>query len=289
MQFHVAFLLLSLTRRSFARAREIPPLRSCLLFRPFFRPCRSEYPRPRSCTRKGVSFGVRVLAQRPAEERGLGSQRPERHARALVLASSAAMFVPPPAALTERQQQQSRGYVLGLILLILFLSSQDFSPPSRRRVEAAQGAREGLVRHREDVKDRLIVDLSASNERLELENRRLKVAAIGLAGELRRLGKNEQAEAYNLTSVGVFSGDDARDSSSEPQTDAGASSDGRDAVHVDEGMRLREAMREKTKTKRGDGDGDGDETKVYGDEKGKDATATVRRALKGSRRRAMFS
>ena len=200
------------------------------------------------------------------------------------------MFVPPPnVALTERQQQQSRGYVLGLILLILFLSSQDFSPPSRRRVEAAQGAREGLVRHREDVKDRLIVDLSASNERLELENRRLKVAAIGLAGELRRLGKNEQAEAYNLTSVGVFSGDDARDSSSEPQTDAGASSDGRDAVHVDEGMRLREAMREKTKTKRGDGDGDGDETKVYGDEKGKDATATVRRALKGSRRRAMFS
>ena len=113
------------------------------------------------------------------------------------------MFVPPPhAALTERQQQQSRGYVLGLILLILFLSSRDFSPPSRRRVEAAQGAREGLVRHREDVKDRLIVDLSASNERLELENRRLKVAAIGLAGSLRSLGRHEMADAYNLTGVG---------------------------------------------------------------------------------------
>ena len=279
----MAFLLLSLTRRSFARAREIPPLRSCLLFRPFFRPCRSEYPRPRSCTRKGVSFGVRVLAQRPAEERGLGSQRPERHARALVLASSAAMFVPPPAALTERQQQQSRGYVLGLILLILFLSSQDFSPPSRRRVEAAQGAREGLVRHREDVKDRLIVDLSASNERLELENRRLKVAAIGLAGSLRSLGGHEMANAYNLTGVGVFSGDDAR-LSSEPRAHGKASSadgddprDSADAAHVDEGMRLREAM------KKAEGDETEGETETETTRKNKKKASAARRARASSR------
>ena len=180
------------------------------------------------------------------------------------------MFVPPPnVALTERQQQQSRGYVLGLILLILFLSSQDFSPPSRRRVEAAQGAREGLVRHREDVKDRLIVDLSASNERLELENRRLKVAAIGLAGSLRSLGRHEMADAYNLTGVGVFSGDDARLSSEphkETPSNAGADPDGADATHVDEGMRLREAMK---KTANVDDDGE----KVLRDE----GTATARR------------
>jgi len=175
------------------------------------------------------------------------------------------MFVPPPhAALTERQQQQSRGYVLGLILLILFLSSQDFSPPSRRRVEAAQGAREGLVRHREDVKDRLIVDLSASNEQLELENRRLKVAAIGLASEIRKLGREDVFDAYNLTGVGVFSGDDARSGSKDSGDDA-RRSDSSNAeekteepvdVHVDENMALREAMQHRREKKRDGGDGD---------------------------------
>jgi hypothetical protein len=175
------------------------------------------------------------------------------------LAFSAAMFVPPPhAALTERQQQQSRGYVLGLILLILFLSSQDFSPPSRRRVEAAQGAREGLVRHREDVKDRLIVDLSASNEQLELENRRLKVAAIGLASEIRKMGREDVFDAYNLTGVGVFSGDDARSGSESSGDDA--RSDSKDAedkpddvdVHVDENMALRQRMADRRQRDGGD-------------------------------------
>jgi len=177
--------------------------------------------------------------------------------------SDSAMFVPPPhAPPTERQQQQSRGYVLGLILLILFLSSQDFSPPSRRRVEAAQGAREGLVRHREDVKDRLIVDLSASNEQLELENRRLKVAAIGLASEIRKLGREDVFDAYNLTGVGVFSGDDARSGSKDSGDDARSeSSDAEEKpekpvdVHVDENMALREAMQNRREKKRDGGDG----------------------------------
>lgn len=65
------------------------------------------------------------------------------------------MFVPPPtAALSERQAQQSRGYVLGLILLIMFLSSQDFAPPSRRRAEAAH-SREGITRHRDEIKEKV--------------------------------------------------------------------------------------------------------------------------------------
>lgn len=63
------------------------------------------------------------------------------------------MFAPNPAL--ERQQQQSRGYVLGLILLIMFLSSQDLSPPSRRRMEAAQEMREGINKHREDIKEKV--------------------------------------------------------------------------------------------------------------------------------------
>ena len=69
------------------------------------------------------------------------------------------MFIPPPgtnAAAAERAQQQSRGYVLGIILLVLFLSSQDFSPPARRHgVEAARDIREGMSKHREDVKEKV--------------------------------------------------------------------------------------------------------------------------------------
>ena len=60
------------------------------------------------------------------------------------------------AGAAERAQQQSRGYVLGIILLVLFLSSQDFSPPARRhRVEAAKGIHEGVSKHREDVKEKV--------------------------------------------------------------------------------------------------------------------------------------
>lgn len=152
------------------------------------------------------------------------------------------MFVPPPhAALTERQQQQSRGYVLGLILLVLFLSSQDFSPPSRRRVEAAHGQREGLVKHREDVKDKIIVDLSSSNELLERENRWLKVAAIGLMGELRDLGKVETAERYNLTGLGVYAGHDAEDGDDEMSVGKQSDIDRKKKVaHVDDGMLKRD-------------------------------------------------
>lgn len=66
------------------------------------------------------------------------------------------MFAPNAlAADRDRQAQQSRGYVLGLILLIMFLSSQDFSPPTRRRVEAAREMREGVNKHREDIKEKV--------------------------------------------------------------------------------------------------------------------------------------
>ena len=64
------------------------------------------------------------------------------------------MFVPTPMVV-DRQAQQSRGYVLGLILLIMFLSSQDFAPPSKRRAEAAQDARDGVTKHREDIKEKV--------------------------------------------------------------------------------------------------------------------------------------
>ena len=163
------------------------------------------------------------------------------------------MFIPPPgmnAGAAERAQQQSRGYVLGSILLVLFLSSQDFSPPARRhRVEAAKGIHEGVSKHREDVKEKvssahaepgpnpndkneksrapnacpethhshpshpppktqIIVDLSASNERLETENRKLKVAAIGMMATLRELGHPADAAELNVSGMGLYSGHD---------------------------------------------------------------------------------
>jgi|TARA_B100000475_G_scaffold176599_1_gene140820 hypothetical protein len=170
------------------------------------------------------------------------------------------MFIPPPgmnAGAAERAQQQSRGYVLGIILLVLFLSSQDFSPPARRhRVEAAKGIHEGMSKHREDVKEKvsahaehgpnpndkngksrapnpscpethhshpsrpppktqIIVDLSASNERLETENRKLKVAAIGMMATLRELGHPADAAELNVSGMGLYSGHDDGDKSTE--------------------------------------------------------------------------
>jgi hypothetical protein len=144
--------------------------------------------------------------------------------------------------------------VLGIILLVLFLSSQDFSPPARRhRVEAAKGIHEGVSKHREDVKEKvraehgsnpndkngksrapnacpethhshppsrppplqIIVDLSASNERLETENRKLKVAAIGMMATLRELGHPADAAELNVSGMGLYSGHDDGDKSTE--------------------------------------------------------------------------
>ena len=82
--------------------------------------------------RAALHTGSRVATPSSASD-----VRQPRHASAPV-----AMFVPPPtAALSERQAQQSRGYVLGLILLIMFLSSQDFAPLEATRGGGARARR----------------------------------------------------------------------------------------------------------------------------------------------------
>ena len=87
------------------------------------------------------------------------------------------------------------------------------------------------------------------------------LAAIGLASEIRKLGREDVFDAYNLTGVGVFSGDDARSGSKDSGDDA--RSDSTDAeekpekpvdVHVDENMALREAMQNRREKKRDGGD-----------------------------------
>ena len=98
-------------------------------------------------------------ASRPFERPGPPSPIPLSQLTDPRLRAERRMFIPPPgmnAGAAERAQQQSRGYVLGIILLVLFLSSQDFSPPARRhRVEAAKGIHEGISKHREDVKEKV--------------------------------------------------------------------------------------------------------------------------------------
>ena len=66
------------------------------------------------------------------------------------------------------------------------------------------------------------MDLSASNERLETENRKLKVAAIGMMAQLRELGHPADASALNISGMGLWTGGD--DAGTE--TDKGGGSKG---------------------------------------------------------------
>ena len=50
------------------------------------------------------------------------------------------------------------------------------------------------------------MDLSASNERLETENRKLKVAAIGMMAQLRELGHPADASELNISGLGLWTG-----------------------------------------------------------------------------------
>ena len=72
----------------------------------------------------------------------------------------------------------------------------------------------------------IIVDLSASNERLETENRKLKVAAIGMMATLRELGHPADAAELNVSGMGLYSGHDdgaksTEDASSDKEKGAG--------------------------------------------------------------------
>lgn len=52
------------------------------------------------------------------------------------------------------------------------------------------------------------MDLSASNERLETENRKLKVAAIGMMAQLRELGHPADTSELNISGMGLWTGGD---------------------------------------------------------------------------------
>mmetsp|Transcript_7797 Transcript_7797/g.22199 ORF Transcript_7797/g.22199 Transcript_7797/m.22199 type:complete len:196 (+) Transcript_7797:352-939(+) len=81
----------------------------------------------------------------------------------------------------------SRPFLLGLLLLILFLSTQtDWSPAARRqRMDIRHGVGTSLLQKQETTREKLLYELTNSNEKLEKENMRLRQRIMHLNHVLR--------------------------------------------------------------------------------------------------------
>ena len=118
---------------------------------------------------------------------------------------------PPFVQMTpQQQQQQQRGLLLVFLLVFFVLTSGpgELRHNARRnRMESIQDEKRNLELKKTSVKDAIILDLSKSNEILELENKQLKISVIGLMQKLRRRGGggedfiSELKEEFNLTSI----------------------------------------------------------------------------------------
>ena len=104
----------------------------------------------------------------------------------------------------------------------------------RNRMESFQEDKKNFELKKSNVKDTIILDLSKSNEILELENKQLKISVIGLMQKLRETeregGKGENfiselKEEFNLTKVsGLGSVGPSSSSSSSSSSSRGSSS-----------------------------------------------------------------
>ena len=117
---------------------------------------------------------------------------------------------PPFVQMTpQQQQQQQRGLLLVFLLVFFVLTSGpgELRHNARRnRMESIQDEKRNLELKKTSVKDAIILDLSKSNEILELENKQLKISVIGLMQKLRGGGGGEDfiselKEEFNLTSI----------------------------------------------------------------------------------------
>ena len=115
---------------------------------------------------------------------------------------------PPFVQMTpQQQQQQQRGLLLVFLLVFFVLTSGpgELRHNARRnRMESIQDEKRNLELKKTSVKDAIILDLSKSNEILELENKQLKISVIGLMQKLRGGGEDfisELKEEFNLTSI----------------------------------------------------------------------------------------
>ena len=102
----------------------------------------------------------------------------------------------------------------------------------RNRMESFQEDKKNFELKKSNVKDTIILDLSKSNEILELENKQLKISVIGLMQKLRETereggrGENfisELKEEFNLTKISGL-GSVGPSSSSSSSSSRGSSS-----------------------------------------------------------------
>lgn len=102
-------------------------------------------------------------------------------------------------AVPGNNQGISRPFVVGLILLLLFLSLQttDWSPQTARRSDTKPVL--SAAQLREGVKEKLLLELSVVNDKLEAENKRLKQYILDVRRTLRNCGCE-----YNATTQFVF-------------------------------------------------------------------------------------
>mmetsp|Transcript_13924 Transcript_13924/g.26725 ORF Transcript_13924/g.26725 Transcript_13924/m.26725 type:complete len:176 (+) Transcript_13924:161-688(+) len=94
--------------------------------------------------------------------------------------------------LNSPDNPSSRPFMLGLVLLIIFLSLQtDFSLRRPGHPGGRGSLRDNPVQHREVVKEKIILDLSVSNEKLEAENQRLRIDLYALQRQVRECRGND--------------------------------------------------------------------------------------------------
>ena len=121
-----------------------------------------------------------------------------------------------------RAANAQRGYIMFFAFFFLLLTANDFTPAKTRRNQRANGGRDGQgmkgeigargATRTEEVRDKVIIDLSASNAALEVENRLLRASVIGLRTALTKHEGGAAAaqafdEAYNLTSLSLGEND----------------------------------------------------------------------------------
>lgn len=123
---------------------------------------------------------------------------------------------PPFVQMTpQQQQQQQRGFLLLFLLFFFVLTSGPGAGElrhnaRRNRMDSFQEDKKNFELKKSNVKDTIILDLSKSNEILELENKQLKISVIGLMQKLieteREGGRGENfiselKEEFNLTKI----------------------------------------------------------------------------------------
>lgn len=95
----------------------------------------------------------------------------------------------------------SRPLALGLVLLVLFLTSQSDWKATRSQLESSATRltkQQRTEAHRESIKEKIILDLMGENKRYEGENQRLKIAVELLQRQLSKCRSVPPGHVSNL-------------------------------------------------------------------------------------------